>query len=272
MLINKLFRDRKIYNQEIEQTILRFSIVVALFIYGYGVKGDDPVYISNLITLLLVYIPVVLVIGIWVFYKPVINKYRRILTCFIDPMTLTVFIYILDDYGVVLLPLYIWFIIGNGLRFGTYYMKVSAFFNISIFIVKMFYTDLTQLYAHIYYGILIGMITVTITISALLKRLEKSVEKEKNASKAKNQFLANMSHDFRTPLSGILGSNGLLRKTKLTFEQKSLTDNINYSASILQDLIDNVLDLTSIEGGREPTKIEKINTNVKLSHLFDNSS
>lgn len=66
----------------------------------------------------------------------------------------------------------------------------------------------------------------------------------------KNRLLATVSHDIRTPLSGISGMTHLLAQTQLTPEQANYLAGIRQSASALSHLVDDLLDFASIEAGR----------------------
>ena len=82
-----------------------------------------------------------------------------------------------------------------------------------------------------------------------------------NANRAKSQFLSRMSHELRTPMNAILGFGQLLEidtTDPLSPGQKDKTDEILNAGRHLLDLINEVLDLASIESGRQKLKIEKV--------------
>ena len=69
--------------------------------------------------------------------------------------------------------------------------------------------------------------------------------------KAKAEFLAVMSHEIRTPLNGLLSSLSLLRDTRLTGKQTEHIDNMDISGRLLLDHVNNVLDITKAEAGKQ---------------------
>ncbi len=69
------------------------------------------------------------------------------------------------------------------------------------------------------------------------------------ATRAKNQFLANISHEVRTPLTGIMGMSQLLHLTTLSEEQLEYLHNLDSSSQSLLVIINDLLDLTRIEAG-----------------------
>lgn len=74
-------------------------------------------------------------------------------------------------------------------------------------------------------------------------------ERAEQASAAKNQFLANVSHELRTPLNGIIGFNAILKKSEITAENKNYVTQIEKSARTLLNMVNDILDITSIEAG-----------------------
>ncbi|MCR4283228.1 MAG: ATP-binding protein, partial [Bauldia sp.] len=83
------------------------------------------------------------------------------------------------------------------------------------------------------------------------------------ASQAKSRVLATVSHEFRTPLNGILGLTGLLAETELTPDQATYVRAVHSSGEALLALVDDMLDFSKIEAGRldlrpEPTDLEAL--------------
>jgi CheY-like chemotaxis protein/nitrogen-specific signal transduction histidine kinase len=79
------------------------------------------------------------------------------------------------------------------------------------------------------------------------KQVEEGI---RQASRAKDEFLANMGHELRTPLSGIIGMTSLLQDTEITSQQRQYVRTVNRSARALLAIINDLLDYSSIETGR----------------------
>ncbi|MDA7415667.1 ATP-binding protein [Xenophilus arseniciresistens] len=70
------------------------------------------------------------------------------------------------------------------------------------------------------------------------------------SSRAKSEFVANMSHEVRTPLNALLGLARLLHQSPLDSEQRHYVALIDSAATALLALLNDVLDLSKIESGK----------------------
>jgi signal transduction histidine kinase/HAMP domain-containing protein len=96
--------------------------------------------------------------------------------------------------------------------------------------------------------------------------LQKAKEAAEAASQAKSEFLSNMSHEWRTPLNGILGYAQILKRDKkLTIAQKDGLEIIYQSGNHLLTLINDILDLSKIEA----RKMELLPKNFHLASFFE---
>lgn len=81
--------------------------------------------------------------------------------------------------------------------------------------------------------------------------LEQALDIARSSNEAKSQFLANMSHDIRTPINAIVGMTKIARESGEASEKiTSCLDAITVSSRHLLELINDVLDMSRIESGQ----------------------
>ena len=79
-------------------------------------------------------------------------------------------------------------------------------------------------------------------------QLQAAIESKEQAAQAKSQFLANMSHDIRTPINGIMGMLSMIRKTDGdTNRMEDCLHKIEASSKLLLSLVNDVLDMAKLE-------------------------
>ena len=75
-------------------------------------------------------------------------------------------------------------------------------------------------------------------------------EMAEQASQAKSRFLANLGHEVRTPMTGVLGMSELLLSTSLDSHQQGQVQSIRRAGEHLLRLVNDALDLARVEAGR----------------------
>lgn len=102
------------------------------------------------------------------------------------------------------------------------------------------------------------------------KELAELNERLEKASRAKSEFLVNMSHELRTPLNSVIGfSEVLLSKTfgGINEKQEEYLNDIADSGKHLLSLINDILDLSKVEAGREELHVREFD----LANLMEES-
>lgn len=109
------------------------------------------------------------------------------------------------------------------------------------------------------------------------EELSTALRLAREATQLKEQFLANTSHELRTPMNGIMGMISLLKSTELTGDQREYADAVSQCANDLLTIINDLLDLSQIEAGRLPVTRapfdahESLRAVVKLLRLRANA-
>lgn len=85
---------------------------------------------------------------------------------------------------------------------------------------------------------------------------------------ARNDFLAVMNHEMRTPMHAIIALSSLLLETELTPEQRVMIETVLKSSNVLAALINDVLDLSRLEDGSLELEMGKINLHGVLGEVI----
>ncbi len=95
----------------------------------------------------------------------------------------------------------------------------------------------------------------------LVERLQKATAEAELSNRAKSEFLANISHELRTPMNGILGMSELLSLEDLTPGQQELLVPLRQSANDMMRMVSQLIELSVLEAGK-----------LKLApHMFDSA-
>ena len=103
-----------------------------------------------------------------------------------------------------------------------------------------------------------------VLVRELIAAKEKAVENDK----WKTEFLANISHDIRTPISGIFGFSDLLKDPHLSKgEQVEYAGLIHKSCEQMLHLINNFIDISCIEAGEAKPQVSQTPVNELLNDI-----
>ncbi len=110
-----------------------------------------------------------------------------------------------------------------------------------------------------------------ITNNALLSiratELEAASVAAQAASRAKSEFLTNISHELRTPMNGIIGMTALTLDTPLNGEQREYLSLVKDSADSLLHLLNELLDLSKIEAGKMALEAVPFNLHEMVNQI-----
>jgi PAS domain S-box-containing protein len=117
--------------------------------------------------------------------------------------------------------------------------------------------------------------TLEKTVNVRTQELKKALATEKELNDLKTKFLSMVSHEFKTPLSGILTSTMLLGKYKLTEDQekrekhiKIISEKVQYLNTILNDF----LSIEKIEKGKIDYKFSTFKLSKVLNEVIYNAN
>ncbi len=87
-------------------------------------------------------------------------------------------------------------------------------------------------------------------IAQRTEELEQAMHRALAASQAKSEFLANISHELRTPMNGVIGMLDVVLQGAVTPEQRDQLQTAQRSAYFLLAIVNDLLDISKIEAGK----------------------
>jgi signal transduction histidine kinase/FixJ family two-component response regulator len=141
--------------------------------------------------------------------------------------------------------------IGVMFRDGRFTRMVDEWFVFSNVEAHSLAELLHQRRQHAYGLALLAVMTVLIGLLGwIYKRARTAMRYAERANAAKSEFLANVSHEVRTPMNGVLGMADVLMNTALSVEQREYTTTIAESARLQLAILNDILDSAKMESGK----------------------
>lgn len=256
-------------DSEHEQAFVRLAIIVVFLAYLLGATAFDRATgdrAALVLYVLLAETAVAIGLLVWIAWRPKPSHARRWIGMLADYAACGVIMHL---QGAVVAPLYVvlmWVTVGNGLRYGPRYLLAAVGLASISFLAVITTTDYWLDNQSLAWSLLLALAAIPFYLMSLLKALTRATEEAKRANAAKSRFLASMSHEFRTPLNGIVGMSELLSTTRLSGEQRECAEVIQTSARTLLTLVEDVLDISAIEAG----KVRIRNHEFSLRRLVEN--
>ncbi len=244
----KLFKGiRENSNSEQEQAYLRFFLGLVVFVYLFltlspsGSLEDHDTRVLWTSGLFMLYSSIV--IGMTL-HKPVSSDTRRWVCLVIDFTTIALGMHLADEFGPILYTVMLWAIFGYGLRYGMAYLISASMFATAGYLMVITSTPFWINNPALSIGLLLGLIILPVFVYALLNIIHQEKTKSRQAKLDKDSMIANISHELRSPLNGIIAMGNLIDKANNIHEQREYANTIQASAQSLLDIVDDILDIS----------------------------
>lgn len=233
------------------QNLVRI-IITTLFISYLGWRYQHTHGDTLVATWLILVGELVVSLGLMVaiLLRPQVSHTRRLIGMLLDYTCTGAIMAIQGEPASPLYAVCMWVTIGNGLRYGSNYLRAATAMGSLCFLSAILISPYWKANPYLSWGLLLGLIAVPLYFDSLLRAMTRAVREARHANQAKSRFLANMSHEFRTPLNGLSGMTEVLATTRLDAEQKECVNTIQASARSLLSLVEEVLDISAIEAGK----------------------
>jgi two-component system sensor histidine kinase RpfC len=228
-----------------------FAYIASLAVAGVALDRVLPLFAVSVLGVLCGWL---LFVHLLVVTRP--SWTRRAAAIVTDIAFISIYLHIGEELAAPWFPMYVWFVIGFGYRFGLWPLLATTALGLAsfgaVFLTTPFWWDRPSLAA----GVFLSLIILPAYTANLVRLLTTAKAQAEEANAAKGRFLAIMSHELRTPLNSMIGMGSLFGRTSLDAEQRDMLATIQLSARTLLSLINDILDFSKIEAGKLQPEIE----------------
>jgi len=258
-LARRIAAARDVDPMEFDQSKVRFVILTIAIVYLLiSFLWDRTLTDTELVVLVASFI----VLGLsaadfaWMLLRPGVNHPRRRATVVLDMAALSVGMTFGGETMTVLFPIYPWVILGNGFRYGRWYLHYSQIVGAAGFAGVLLFSGFWQDQLMIGLSLMLVLVLVPWYAAALISRLHAASQRLQEArgeaeaaNVAKTKFLAAASHDLRQPMQALSMYASVLEQRVSDPDAARVVQGVQLSCRTLEQLFDGLLDISKIESG-----------------------
>ncbi len=102
-----------------------------------------------------------------------------------------------------------------------------------------------------------------------LAESQRAREVAEESARMKENFIASISHEMRTPMNAIYGMSNLLAQTNLNEEQRSYIDSVKQSSEILLGVINDILEVSTLQNSKMDFELKDFDLSELMSNLVN---
>ncbi len=267
-MLDRILKPELRSNPEFQAALIRFSIwlFAASFIGIGGLSHYYQVVDVYYYWLFGGYFIIFCGLLVSIIHRPVWEA-RRYFSVVVDISATSFSIFLTNEVISPFFLLYIWIFISQGTRYGKAHLTVASFLSLASYGVLLTLMDGWGDYTFESFFLMLSLLLLPLYQHSLLQRLREARAEAERLNQVKSDFLSTMTHELRTPLSGIAGMASLLQETKLAPAQKDHVEAILKASNHLSALVDDVLDMSKIESGRIEMDVSPIELRTLLQGI-----
>ncbi|WP_165217062.1 hybrid sensor histidine kinase/response regulator [Affinirhizobium pseudoryzae] len=264
-----LLRDRPDTEHELTANRLLISSTILIYLVIAQALGSEAAASALAIAALPVFLFELFAAGVFIHILlfPGVSPIRRMAGIFADISMFSYGLHASGEAGAAMFLVYFWAVLGNGFRFGVFYLTVATVTAVVAFLAVYQTTLFWQQQPMVSLGLVGALIVIPAYCSKLIRKLSQAKREAEEASQAKSLFLASMSHELRTPLNAVIALSDLLVQMQLKPDQRDMVRTIGRSGRSLLSLIEAVLDLSKIEAGQTSVIPQKVDLPLLLGDV-----
>ena len=238
---------------EFEQAVLRVVLVGLVYVYVLWTVHRDGSFTGTDLEFVTVgagFVSLAVLLLVRVLASGGRSTLRRAIGMIADNGATTYCLIRMDEGGAFVLGVYLFVAFGNGFRFGRPWLHASQALAIAGFLTVLWLSPFWSQHIVVGMGFMVAILVLPFYVGVLSQRITEAKRRADEANAAKGRFLANVSHEMRTPLNGVIAMADVLRETNLNEAQREIVETMTTSAHLLLAQIEDVLDMAKIEAGR----------------------